>query len=946
MVYTKYHSKYYATQLTLCRASNSIDKLASSLSNAKVDLNPHQIDAALFAFRSPLSSGALLADEVGLGKTIEAGIVISQKWAERNRNILLIVPSSLRKQWFSELDDKFFIKSLILEKKSFDVAKKSGNINPFDNKDNVIICSYNFAAKNSEYLKRVNWNVVVIDEAHRLRNVYKQGNVIANKLKEALKNRKKLLLTATPLQNNLKELYGLSSIIDDYIFGNLKSFQEQYIKIDSDTMRNSLLRRRLQQFCKRTLRKQVTEYVPYTKRLSIVQEYYPGDDEEILYEGVSDYLMRENLHALPASQRKLMTLVLRKLLASSTYAISGTLLSLIHRLDNMLNDVEGELETNDFDIFDEVKDEWNEDVNEKEINNHKKKQEIIEELNTLKKYYKLASEIKKNTKGDNLLTALEKAFEKGVDLGAQKKAVIFTESKRTQQYLFDLLQENGYRGNVLLINGENTDEVSKCVYKEWVQKHQGEDTITGSKQADMKSAIVEKFRDSAEVLIATEAASEGINLQFCSLVVNFDLPWNPQRIEQRIGRCHRYGQKCDVVVVNFVNKRNEADMRVYKLLSEKFQLFDGIFGASDQVLGTLESGIDFEKRIVEIYQNCRTAAEIKDAFDDIQKEYENQINNKIEQTRKSLLENFDEEVQQKLKICEEETKNKLTEYERWLLRLIKSEYKDNVKLIENNSAFEYDGNIFKKGYYNFNWKKAEEKNGMFIRSDHPLAKEAIYNSLNRYLKCAELNLYYSQYGNKISFYENLKCKSGYLIVEKITYQAFEKEEFLIFVAMTDCGEVLDEEMGEKLLELPSKVIREVDDIFCDEKIENRREELLNKYTQDIQKRNIKYYQEECEKLDDWAEDLKQDLESEIKEMDKEIKEMKRNSKGCTTLEETINYQKNIKLLEKKRNQKRKDLYVNQDEIDSQRDQLVDNMEKQLKSKLEVSNLFKIRWNIL
>ncbi len=123
----------------------------------------------------------------------------------------------------------------------------------------------------------------------------------------------------------------------------------------------------------------------------------------------------------------------------------------------------------------------------------------------------------------------------------------------------------------------------------------------------MKAALVEHFRDDAEILVATEAAAEGINLQFCSLVVNYDLPWNPQRIEQRIGRCHRYGQQHDVVVVNFINKNNEADQRVYQLLSEKFQLFDGIFGASDEVLGTIESGVDFERRIAEIYQTCRTS---------------------------------------------------------------------------------------------------------------------------------------------------------------------------------------------------------------------------------------------------------------------------------------------------------------------------------------------------
>lgn len=252
-MYTPYHSKYFATQLTLKRPSNSIDSLASSLAGAKVDLNPHQIDAALFAFNSPISNGVLLADEVGLGKTIEAGIVIAQLWAERK--ILLIVPAALRNQWLSELEEKFYIKSIILESKNFNQSKKRGIANPFKEENRVVICSYNFASQKKEELARVNWDLVVIDEAHRLRNVYKPSNVIGSRLKEGLKGRKKLLLTATPLQNSLMELYGLVSIIDEHVFGDAKTFKEKYVNVENEEDRNVFLKSRLQQFCKRTLRK-------------------------------------------------------------------------------------------------------------------------------------------------------------------------------------------------------------------------------------------------------------------------------------------------------------------------------------------------------------------------------------------------------------------------------------------------------------------------------------------------------------------------------------------------------------------------------------------------------------------------------------------------------------------------------------------------------------------
>src|SRR5690606_29194793 len=193
-----------------------------------------QVDAALFAFSSPLSKGALLADEVGLGKTIEAGLVISQRWAERKRRILIITPSNLRKQWHQELNEKFFLPCVILESRSYNEAIKAGSFRPFDAADSIVICSYQFARNKAADVHAMPWDLVVIDEAHRLRNVYKPSNVIANTLKRALEHKQKLLLTATPLQNTLLELYGLVSFIDEHTFGDLKSFREQFANLSRE----------------------------------------------------------------------------------------------------------------------------------------------------------------------------------------------------------------------------------------------------------------------------------------------------------------------------------------------------------------------------------------------------------------------------------------------------------------------------------------------------------------------------------------------------------------------------------------------------------------------------------------------------------------------------------------------------------------------------------------
>ena len=585
---TEYHAKLYGYELTCRYPSDSVERYTTALMDSLVDLNPHQIDAALFAFRSPLSKGAILADEVGLGKTIEAGIALSQKWAERKRKILIILPSSLRKQWYQELQEKFYLPSQILEARTFNKAIKEGKTNPFDMSD-IAICSYHFARNKSDYIKAINWDLVIIDEAHRLRNVYKSGNKIARELKQALDHAPKILLTATPLQNSLLELYGLVSFIDEHTFGDLKSFRNQFARLSNEDSFEDL-KARLTPICKRTLRRQVLEYIQYTKRKAYTQEFIPSEEEQVLYEMVSDYLRRENLQALPSSQRSLMTMVLRKLLASSTFAIAGALASLTRKLERRLKDDEEasssdeEIE-DDFEAYDEIADEIDDEEEEVVATLSKDDRKTIEsEIADLKSFYELAMHISHNAKGLALLQALNTGLKMTTELGGDEKALIFTESRKTQNYLLELLENNGYTDKIVLFNGSNNDEISRQIYADWKSNFEGTDKVTGSRTADIRSAIVDYFQGDAKIMIATEAAAEGINLQFCSLVVNYDLPWNPQRIEQRIGRCHRYGQKHDVVVVNFLNKKNEADQHVFRILSEKFQLFNGVFGASDEVL--------------------------------------------------------------------------------------------------------------------------------------------------------------------------------------------------------------------------------------------------------------------------------------------------------------------------------------------------------------------------
>lgn len=940
---TPYHSQLWAHLLTLKGAAGSIENLTRSLANSRVDLNPHQVDAALFALRSPLSKGVILADEVGLGKTIEAGIVLTQRWAERHRHILLIVPATLRKQWQQELEAKFFLPTTILDSAIFAAAKAAGSDNPFDQRDRLIICSYHFAAARQEEVSQVPWDMVVIDEAHRLRNVFKTGNKIARAIADAIGQAPKLLLTATPLQNSLMELYGLVSVIDPHVFGDAASFRDQFMRNSDESDRNTSLRQRLQSVCTRTLRKQVVEYIPFTRRVPITQDFLPSDQEQALYDQVSAYLQREVLLALPASQRTLITLVLRKLLASSTFAIANTLHGLIARLDKI---AAGEgislLDEDDIEGLDELQDEWEED--DEDATPAKIDPRLLKDERTeLQRFAALADDIQINAKGQALLPALKVAFEKAEALGSARKALVFTESRRTQQYLFDLLTENGYDGQLVMMNGTNTDPHSKAIYHDWAARHSDDGTAIGSRAVDMKAAIVEQFRDHATILIATEAAAEGINLQFCSLVVNYDLPWNPQRIEQRIGRCHRYGQKHDVAVVNFLNRRNEADQRVFQLLSEKFKLFDGVFGASDEVLGALESGVDIERRIAQVYQSCRTTAEITAAFDRLQSELDEQIQARFTKTREVLLEHFDEDVSARLRINRDKTLESLSDRERWLLELTRTELNGQAQFDAQQPRFRYDGPNAYRGWYHLDWKQAEKNGDVFYRQDHALALRLISDALERKLPVANLVLDYAAYRSVISVLKPLIGRSGWLEVAKLTIESLEIEQFMVFSAQTDSGEVLDQEACQKLLLLPATVHASTQTPTDVSAIRNGE---VGRRLAEIEKRNGEFFDEEVLKLDRWSDDLKEGLEREIKELDKEIRETRKRSALAASLRDKLEAQKLMKTLESTRKTKRQELFVAQDAIDAKRDGLIGDIEKQLKQRQAVEPIYQVSWTII
>jgi ERCC4-related helicase len=947
---TEYHAKLFAHELGRRRSVGDAEKLAGALFDAQVDLNPHQVEAALFAFKSPLSKGAILADEVGLGKTIEAGLVLAQKWTEGKTRILIVTPANLRKQWSQEIEEKFFLPTLILEAGNYNRMIKERIGQPFEQKA-LVVCSYQFAARHAEELMVIPWDLVVIDEAHRLRNVYRPDNRIGKALKRALANAPKMLLTATPLQNSLMELYGLVSIIDDYAFGDAKSFRSQYARLSGDNAFGDL-KSRLQPVCHRTLRRQVLEYIRYTNRIPITQEFIPTEREQALYDMVSDYLRRPALEALPSSQRSLMTLIMRKLLASSTFAIAGALDSLARKLERQLRDdkhlrekLEAEI-SEDYEQFEEIADEWSEEDGGPELLTETDVANIRQEIVELRGFRDLAVSISENAKGHALLSALRAGFAKALELGGAEKAIIFTESRRTQEYLLRLLSDNGYADKLVLFNGSNSDVQSKAIYTAWAERHKNTDRVTGSRTADIRAALVDYFRDKAAIMIATEAAAEGINLQFCSMVVNYDLPWNPQRIEQRIGRCHRYGQRYDVVVVNFLNKNNAADQRVFELLAEKFKLFSGVFGASDEVLGAIESGVEFEKRIVAIYQNCRTFEAIETEFERLRTEMDTHITATMEDTRRKLLENFDAEVHDRLKVNMLQSQEYLDRFTRMLWAITKHELGTDAKFDDNYLTFTLrtapEGVEAPAGCYYLSRQGIE---GHRYRLGHPLAQHILSLAASRPLPGSAIVFDYTAWPQTAVAIEPYVGKSGMLVAHKLCIRGADDQDHLILAAITDDGVRFDPRTAMRLFELPASKDDSADlrrPEAVQDSIAKQRAALL----EEMAGRQSAWFDEEIDKLDNWAEDKRAALKADLKEFDERIKALKKEVRQTGNLPDKLALQRQVRDLDEKRDEAWRAYDAAAKEIEIQKDHFLNSVEERLAQHVSDEELFAIRFTIV
>ena len=942
---TAFHARYFAYELTRHHRGSGV---GTALFDACVKLHPHQIDAAVFALRNPLSSGTLLADEVGLGKTIEAGLVLCQLWAEKRRRLLIICPASLRKQWSLELQDKFNLPNIVIDSKTKDQIEQ---------RDRVVIMSYNFASRRADDLRAIPFDLVVVDEAHKLRNVFKQTKGMAQNIKTALNGRRKVLLTATPLQNSLLELFGLSSILSDEIFGDLDAFKARYSSTKPDL---EGLQSRLQPFCKRTLRADVLEYVPYTARHPMTFRFWATDEEHKLYEAISVYLMREDSLALPEKGRGLIEMVVRKLLASSAPAVAQTLEKMRGRLERLRNGIMNGSTLQPLFDEDDLPDEYDEEFEQilsgedpptPEDGIDRKK--LDEEIADLSRFAQWARGISVDTKSRKLLEALRAGFDRMDEMSppAPRKALIFTESRRTQEYLKNFLDANGYAGRITLFNGSNSDPDSKRTIDRWIEANRETGRASGSRVVDSRTALIEYFRDEATIMLATEAAAEGVNLQFCSLVVNYDLPWNPQRIEQRIGRCHRYGQKHDVVVINFLNERNHADVRVHELLENKFQLFSGLFGASDEVLGTIESGIDFEKRILAIYRNCRTSEAIDAAFQKLQEELRPQIEKGMQNARKTLLDHFDEDVHTRLKDTDTEAKAALDRISNLFWRLSRFMLRELASFHDERLSFELHQppvETARSGHYELISKQKENVVGDFLyRMSHPLGEWVLDSARSCPTPTSFVRFDLTRYPRKLALVQDLKGKSGWLTLQFLEIQSFDREQFLLFSGVTEDGRSMDQEVCEKLFQCDAEVVHsDVVPTSIATKLSSESGIHLDGTIRRSRNANDQLFHDECERIEKWARDIEEAAELRIKEVKKQIDAVRKRMRFATTADEQLACQREMTDLEKHKKRQRRDMEEIEDQTSVKRDQFIARLENQRKHQHTSTTLFTIRWEVV
>ena len=548
-----------------------------------VDPLPHQIEAVYhYILRSPRIR-FLLADDPGAGKTIMTGLLIKElKYRGLVQRTLIVVPGHLKDQWLREMKERFGETFTIIDR---GVMNATWGRNIWQEQPQVIT-SMDFAKQGDvmESLGEVHWDLVVVDEAHKMA-AYRYGEKTTRteryRLGELLSRKSNFLifLTATPHRGDPENFRLFLDLLQPGFFANSDLLNESVQNAD-----NPLFLRRLKEDLKDFDGRPL-----FPPRHAITNPYRLNDDEMRLYNAVTDYVEKSYNKALATEKRNVAfaLLILQRRLASSVRAVRRSLERRKARLEELLKlgkwlaerDSVDEEKLEDAPESERMRDE--EELAER-LTAAETREELQEEIKTIAELIRLAHEAEQH-EVETKLQQLRQVMEHEHLQQTGEKLLIFTESRETLEYLSEKLKSWGY--SVV--------------------------TLHGGMSLDERIRAEHAFREHAQVMVSTEAGGEGINLQFCSLMVNYDIPWNPNRLEQRMGRIHRYGQQKEVHIYNLV----AADTREGKVLGALFRKLEQIQAAlgSDRVfdvIGEVMPGRSLKELIVEAIAHRRTLEEI------------------------------------------------------------------------------------------------------------------------------------------------------------------------------------------------------------------------------------------------------------------------------------------------------------------------------------------------
>jgi hypothetical protein len=695
--------RYEAEDLVRLRRSTEQRRFTAPQRVGRIDPNPHQIEAVVFALSRLNDGGCILADEVGLGKTIEAGLVIAQLWAEGARRILLVAPKPLLGQWRQELYALFGIEA------------KDGATDAVHREEGVFLIGRERAGgEHGRTLAAVRFDLIVIDEAHEIfGGLYKRIGADGEWREDAQEARTAwrafelirasgtpvLLLTATPIQNSLTELWALVQYVDPSgtLLGQLRTFRELFCDQDDRVLtqgQEDELRRRIGVVLKRTLRRQAQEFLsrPFVNRQAKLFEYRMSPAEAQLYEDVTRYLLEPNLAGFRGNNRRLLLIAFHRRMSSSSRALAQSLDYVAERLRRIVDPTgagAGAAAVPEWlpDGADEEEGEASPPEDALRAEDLPPPRERVQaELARVLDFSARARALGEDSKARALLEALRLVLAREKSGRGSGKLVVFTEYLVTQDYLQELLIRSGLVGEqeVTLFRGTNDSARARQALERWWKEVGGQlpPHTRPAQDIAIRLALVHEFATRSRVLISTEAGAKGLNLQFSETVVNYDLPWNPQRIEQRIGRCHRYGQTRDVTVINFTAKDNAADRLLFEILSQKLDLFGTVLDASDRVLHeaggqppeSLASalGAELEASLRRIWERARTVEEVETELRQLREkmgEERRRFEDQHSRTAGLIESHFDDEVRRVFRRHQEQLRPALAELDADLERV-------------------------------------------------------------------------------------------------------------------------------------------------------------------------------------------------------------------------------------------------------------------------------------